>query len=209
MAFAFRRFTASKQQEIIDTAASFTAKAEALQTYGTIQSIKAVNPLSGEITEAIAFKDPSRDNALVVKYAKTSVETSASSIEAVSGVSSGIISGWVNTNYGDSGGGDTGGGGGPVFETYLLYEYSDPKQACEFGDKGNGREMPKSLGVYVYKNQVFEDPEGQYLLNGSGSWFYVTYKDGTPIGAAWNIDIKGTIIDQFKCGGSIPFPSEF
>jgi hypothetical protein len=199
MAFAFRRFTASKQQEIIDTAASFTAKAEALQTYGTIQSIKSVNPLSGEITEAIAFKDPSRGNALVVKYAKTSVETSASSIEAVSGVSSGIISGWVNSNYGDS---DGGGGGepGPVFEVYVLYQYFDAKEACAFGDRGDGMsEPPQPIIVYVYKGEVFEDEKGQRLFNGRDLWFYVTDKGGTPIGTSWNIDMNGAVINEFIC----------
>jgi hypothetical protein len=198
MAFAFRRFTASKQQEIIDTAASFTAKAEALQTYGTIQSIKAVNPLSGEITEAIAFKDPSRGNALVVKYAKTSVETSASSIEAASGVSSGIISGWVNTNYGDSGGG---GEPGPVFEIYVLYQYFDAKEACAFGDRGDGMsEPPQPIIVYVYNGEVFEDEGGQRLFNGRNFWFYVTYKGGGPSGVAWNISPEGAVINEFVCG---------
>lgn len=198
MAFAFRRFTASKQQEIIDTAASFTAKAEALQTYGTIQSIKAVNPLSGEITEAIAFKDPSRGNALVVKYAKTSVETSASSIEAASGVSSGIISGWVNSNYGDSGGG---GEPGPVFEIYVLYQYFDAKEACAFGDRGDGMsEPPQPIIVYVYNGEVFEDEGGQRLFNGRNFWFYVTYKGGGPSGVAWNISPEGAVINEFVCG---------
>jgi len=195
MAFAFRRFTASKQQEIIDTAASFTAKAEALQTYGTIQSIKSVNPLSGEITEAIAFKDPSRGNALVVKYAKTSVETSASSIEAASGVSSGIISGWVNTNYGDTI------EPGPVFETYLLYPYSDAKEACAFGDRGDGMsEPPQPIIVYVYRNEIFEDDRGQRLYNGRNLWFYVTDEGGRPSGVAWNIDRNGAVINEFVCG---------
>ena len=195
MAFAFRRFTASKQQEIIDTAASFTAKAEALQTYGTIQSIKSVNPLSGEITEAIAFKDPSRGNALVVKYAKTSVETSASSIEAASGVSSSIISGWVNTNYGDTI------EPGPVFEVYVLYQYFDAKEACEFGDRGDGMsEPPRPIIVYVYRNEVFEDERGQRLFNGRNLWFYVTDKGGTPVGTSWNIDMNGAVINEFICG---------
>ena len=195
MAFAFRRFTASKQQEIIDTAASFTAKAEALQTYGTIQSIKAVNPLSGEITEAIAFKDPSRGDALVVKYAKTSVETSASSIEADSGVSSGIISGWVNTNYGDTI------EPGPVFEVYVLYQYFDAKEACEFGDRGDGMsEPPQPIIVYVYKGEIFEDEKGQRLFNGRNLWFYVTDKGGTPVGTSWNIDMNGAVINEFICG---------
>ena len=195
MAFAFRRFTASKQQEIIDTAASFTAKAEALQTYGTIQSIKAVNPLSGEITEAIAFKDPSRGNALVVKYAKTSVETSASSIEAASGVSSGIISNWVNTNYGDTI------EPGPVFEVYSLYQYFGAKEACAFGDRGDGMsEPPRPIIVYVYRNEVFEDERGQRLFNGRNLWFYVTDKGGTPVGTSWNIDSNGKIINEFICG---------
>ena len=195
MAFAFRRFTASKQQEIIDTAASFTAKAEALQTYGTIQSIKSVNPLSGEITEAIAFKDPSRGNALVVKYAKTSVETSASSIEAASGVSSGSISGWVNTNYGDTI------EPGPVFEVYSLYQYFDAKEACAFGDRGDGMsEPPRPIIVYVYRNEVFEDERGQRLFNGRNLWFYVTDKGGTPVGTSWNIDMNGAVINEFICG---------
>jgi hypothetical protein len=199
MAFAFRRFTASKQQEIIDTTASFIAKADALQTYGTIQSIKAVNPLSGEITEAIAFKDPSRGNSLVVKYAKNSVETSASSIEAVSGVSSGIISGWVNSNYGDSGGGG-GGEPGPVFDVYVLYQYFDAKEACAFGDRGDGMsEPPKPIIVYVYKGEVFEDEKGQRLFNGRDLWFYVTDKGGTPIGTSWNIDMNGAVINEFIC----------
>ena len=194
MAFAFRRFTASKQQEIIDTAASFTAKAEALQTYGTIQSIKAVNPLSGEITEAIAFKDPSRGNALVVKYAKTSVETSASSIEAASGVSSGSISGWVNTNYGDTI------EPGPVFEVYALYQYFDAKEACEFRDRGDGMsEPPQPIIVYVYKGEIFEDEKGQRLFNGRNLWFYVTDKGGTPVGTSWNIDMNGAVINEFIC----------
>jgi hypothetical protein len=200
MAFAFRRFTASKQQEIIDTTASFIAKADALQTYGTIQSIKAVNPLSGEITEAIAFKDPSRGNSLVVKYAKNSVETSASSIEAVSGVSSGIISGWVNSNYGDSGGGG-GGEPGPVFEVYVLYQYFDAKEACAFGDRGDGMsEPPPPIIVYVYKGEVFEDEKGQRLFNGRDLWFYVTYKSGTPTGTSWNINMNGAVINEFICG---------
>lgn len=200
MAFAFRRFTASKQQEIIDTTASFIAKADALQTYGTIQSIKAVNPLSGEITEAIAFKDPSRGNSLVVKYAKNSVETSASSIEAVSGVSSGIISGWVNSNYGDSGGGG-GGEPGPVFDVYVLYQYSDAKEACVFGARGDGMsEPPQPIIVYVYNGEVFEDEKGQRLFNGRDLWFYVTDKVGTPIGTSWNINMNGAVINEFICG---------
>jgi hypothetical protein len=199
MAFAFRRFTASKEQEIIDTTASFIAKADALQTYGTIQSIKAVNPLSGEITEAIAFKDPSRGNSLVVKYAKNSVETSASSIEAVSGVSSGIISGWVNSNYGDSGGGG-GGEPGPVFDVYVLYQYFDAKEACAFRDRGDGMsEPPQPIIVYVYKGEVFEDEKGQRLFNGRDLWFYVTDKGGTPIGTSWNIDMNGAVINEFIC----------
>ena len=196
MAFAFRRFTASKQQEIIDTAASFTAKAEALQTYGTIQSIKAVNPLSGEITEAIAYKDPSRGNSLVVKSATDLTETSASSIEAVSGVSSGVISGWVNTNYGDS----WGGGGGPVFDTYILYQYFDAKEACVYRDRGDGMpEPPRPTMVYVYKGEVFEDDRGQRLYNGRNLWFYVTDKDGTPVRTSWNIDMNGAVINEFIC----------
>ena len=199
MAFAFRRFTASKQQEIIDTAASFTAKAEALQTYGTIQSIKAVNPLSGEITEAIAFKDPSRGDALVVKYAKTSVETSASSIEAASGVSSGIISNWVNTNYGDSGGGPI--EPGPVFEVYTIYQYFDAKEACVFMDRGDGMsEPPQPIIVYAYRNEIFEDERGQRLYNGRNLWFYVTDRGGTPVGTSWNIDMNGAVINEFVCG---------
>jgi hypothetical protein len=199
MAFAFRRFTASKQQEIIDTTASFIAKADALQTYGTIQSIKAVNPLSGEITEAIAFKDPSRGNSLVVKYAKSSVETSTSSVEAASGVSSGIISGLINTNYGDGGGGgpiDP----GPVFDTYVLYTYFDAKEACAFGDRGDGMsEPPQPIIVYVYKGEVFEDEKGQRLFNGRNLWFYVTDKGGGPSGVAWNIDMNGAVINEFIC----------
>jgi hypothetical protein len=201
MAFAFRRFTASKQQEIIDTTASFIAKADALQTYGTIQSIKAVNPLSGEITEAIAFKDPSRGNSLVVKYAKNSVETSTSSVEAASGVSSGIISGLINTNYGDGGGGGGGGEPGPVFDTYVLYTYFDAKEACAFGDRGDGMsEPPQPIIVYVYKGEVFEDEKGQRLFNGRNLWFYVTDKGGGPSGVAWNIDMNGAVINQFICG---------
>jgi hypothetical protein len=198
MAFAFRRITAPKYQEISDAAASFSAKAVALQTYGTIQSIKAVNSTTGEITEAIAFKDPSRGNSLVVKYAKDSIETSASNIEAVSSVSSGIISGLINTNYGDSGGG---GEPGPVFEIYVLYQYFDAKEACAFGDRGDGMsEPPQPIIVYVYNGEVFEDEKGQRLFNGRNLWFYVTDRGGTPIGTSWNIDMNGAVINEFICG---------
>ena len=124
------------------------------------------------------------------------METSASSIEAASGVSSGIISGWVNSNYGDSGGGEP----GPVFEVYVLYQYFDAKEACAFGDRGDGMsEPPPPIIVYVYKGEVFEDEKGQRLFNGRDLWFYVTDKVGTPIGTSWNINMNGAVINEFIC----------
>jgi len=200
MAFSFRRIRASKYQEISDTAASFSAKAQALANYGTIQSIKAVNPISGEITDAIAYKDPSRGGSLVVKYAKNSTETSSSDIESVAGISTGVISGWVNVNYGDA----DGGGGidpdpGPVFETYYLYQYFDAKEACVFGTEGNGGEPINPIEVYLYKTDIFSDSKGQSLFDGSNYWFYVTDLEGMPIGESWNIDSNGALVDRFTC----------
>lgn len=202
MAFAFRRITSSKYQEISDAAASFSAKAQLLQIHGTIQTIKAVNQTTGEITEAIAYKDSSRGGSLVVKYAKDSMETSASNIESTAGTSTGVITGWINVNYGDAGGG----GGdpidpdpGPVFEIYYLYQYSDAKEACEFGTKGNGKEPIKPVEVYLYKTDVFSDSKGQSLFDGSNSWFYVTDLKGNPVGESWNIDSYGVLMDRFMC----------
>ena len=200
MAFSFRRIRASKYQEISDTAASFSAKAQALANYGTIQSIKAVNPLSGEITDAIAYKDPSRGGSLVVKYAKNSTETSSSNIESVAGISTGVISGWVNVNYGDAGGG----GGidpdpGPVFEKYYLYQYFDAKEACDFGTEGNGGEPINPIEVYLYKTDIFSDSKGQSLFDGRNYWFYVTDLKGMPIRESWNIDSNGALVDRFTC----------
>jgi hypothetical protein len=191
MAFAFRRITSSRYQEISDNAAEFSAKVEALENYGTIQVIKAVNPLTREVTKAIAYKDPGRGNSLVVKYASSGAETDTGMIESISSTPSGTISGWVNTNFGDSGGG----GGSPVFDVYIIYQYENPKEACELGVQ----EYIHPVVVYVYRDEVFSDSKGQRLFRGMRYWYYITNREGNPIGESWNIDDRGVITERFMC----------
>jgi hypothetical protein len=190
MAFAFRRLVSTntlQSQEISDAAAIYSTKVEYLIAYGTIQAIKTVNPISGEILDYLAYKDPDKGDALIFKRAKDSYDLGVSDIAENSELASSEISGWVNSNYGDP--------NVPVFDFYMLYMHNDAAAACKMGTNSQFGYYKS----YVYGEEVFFDEKGQELFNGGRAWYFVVDAKGNPTGDVWQIDEKGQIMSTYGC----------